>query len=164
MEFCHGDFKCGDPALMLFRRNSPAVVCNGYLGIFMKDDPDVFGKASDGFIHRIVNDFCDEMMEALLVRCTDKHSRPFSDRFQALEILDMFCGVRFRHFGGTSHQTKKRLALNIQFSVRLRQVRLGYGRIAASGYGKGSRDTSQRIRGLFALGASTISLASIVTD
>ena len=44
-------------------------------------------------VHRVVDDFSEQMMQRLLVGAADIHARPAPHRFQPLEHLDVGCRV-----------------------------------------------------------------------
>ena len=51
------------------------------------------GVAGQRLVHRVVDDFGEEVVQRLLVGAADIHARPAPDRLQAFEHLDVGRGV-----------------------------------------------------------------------
>ena len=72
----------------------------------MDGDLDLFAKAGQGFVDRVVDYFEHTVMKAALVRIPDVHVRAFSNALQAFSRLDLrgivvlctsvICGIVFR--------------------------------------------------------------------
>ena len=45
------------------------------------------------FVDGVVQNFPQQVVKTRLTRASDVHSRPFSDRIQALQDLDVFTGI-----------------------------------------------------------------------
>ncbi len=74
--------------------NAPAIIDHGdrVAGLVQRDG-DAVGEAIEILIDRIIDDFPDEVMQALLVRVADIHRRPLADRFEPFENGNIFRGV-----------------------------------------------------------------------
>jgi hypothetical protein len=48
------------------------------------------------FIHRIINNFVNEVMQALVMGVSNVHGRPFTHGLQAIQNLDIRCPVTIR--------------------------------------------------------------------
>ena len=47
----------------------------------------------NGFVHRVIKDFSDHMMQCTFIGAADIHARAFSDRFQTLQNLNGRCAI-----------------------------------------------------------------------
>jgi hypothetical protein len=56
-------------------------------------DADVIAEAGHGFVDGVVNDFVDEVVEAALIGGADVHAGTAPNGLEALEHLDVSCGV-----------------------------------------------------------------------
>lgn len=80
---------------MQVHRHPPAVVDNLY-GIIRADgDGDIFTKSCQGFVYAVVHDFVHTVVQSPRTGGSDIHARPFTDRFQPLQYLDLFGVVHF---------------------------------------------------------------------
>ena len=59
----------------------------------MNGDFDFVGVAGEGFVHRIVDDFVDEMMQSHLTGRADVHGGTFTDGFHTTQNFDGIGGV-----------------------------------------------------------------------
>ena len=73
--------------------NTAAVVDYFTCTIVMQGDGDFVAKASHGFVHRVVDYFPNEVMQASQTRGTDVHSGPTTHRVKALEYLNILGAV-----------------------------------------------------------------------
>ena len=94
-----------EAGLFVFRvhgdRDAAAIIADGdRIAAFVQRDVDVVGMAVEVFVDGVIDDFPNEMMQALLFGVADIHGRPFADRFEAFENLNLFDIVRF---GGCGH-------------------------------------------------------------
>ncbi len=74
---------------MRIDRNAAAVVGHGQKSVGIELHLDERGVARHGLIHRVVDDFREEVVQRLFVSTADIHARPAPDRLQALENLDV---------------------------------------------------------------------------
>ena len=68
--------------------NAAAVVDDGDGVVDVNGDFDLVGKSGEGFVHGVVDDFIDEMVQSHLAGRTDVHGGTFADGFHAAEHLD----------------------------------------------------------------------------
>ena len=73
--------------------NAAAVVENGEAAVFEKLNLDAARMSGDRFVHGVVEDFSEEMVQRLLVRAADIHAGAFADRFEPLKDLDILGGI-----------------------------------------------------------------------
>ena len=59
----------------------------------MDDHFDLCAKSSEMFVDRVIENFVNQMMQSAFVRVANKHSRPFANRFQTFELIDLRCVV-----------------------------------------------------------------------
>src|SRR3989344_2627795 len=84
-----GDFQSGDFGLGVhIGGDTPAVVLDGDGAVRVEGNPDVLGKAGQGFVYRVVHDFPDQVVQALAVSAAYVHPGALSNRLQAFEDLD----------------------------------------------------------------------------
>jgi len=80
--------------LLFFRvhghRDAATVVEDGHRVVHVDEDLDVLAEAGQGLIDGVVDDFVNQVMEALGAGASDVHRGPFPDRFEAFEDLDAF--------------------------------------------------------------------------
>ncbi len=99
MQRAHDDFEC-----RLFRkfrmridRNAAAVVGHGKEASGLEFDLDEARMPGQRLVHRVVDDFGEQMMQRLFVGAADIHAGAAADRLEPLEHLDVSRGVaRFR--------------------------------------------------------------------
>ena len=82
-----GNFGCGSTG------NAAAIVGDAEETVGGKFDLDEGGVARQRFVHRVVDDFREQMMQRLLVGAADIHAGPAPHRLQALQHLDVTGGV-----------------------------------------------------------------------
>ncbi len=91
----HDDFEGGFPGE--FRvgvdRDAAAIVGDGQVAVIGQLDLDPVGEARDGFVHGVVEDFGEEVVEGALVGAADIHAGTFADRFEAFQDLDILGGI-----------------------------------------------------------------------
>ena len=73
---------------MLVDRDAAAIVNNPHPSIGQQSDRDGGGVASQGFVHRVIDDFVDQVMKAALTGGADVHAWPFTDGVKALQHGD----------------------------------------------------------------------------
>ena len=79
--------------------NAAAVVDDRDRIVHVDEDIDVLAEAGQGFVDGVVDDFINQVMEAVGARAPDVHRRAFPDRFEALEDFDAFGRIIFfRHW------------------------------------------------------------------
>ena len=78
-------------------RNSAAVVLNGNAVVFFNGHVDFIAKSGESFIDAVVDNFPDQMVQALRTCRTDVHPRAFSDRFKSFKNLNL-AGIIFFSF------------------------------------------------------------------
>jgi hypothetical protein len=71
----------------------PPVVHHGDAVVVVDLDRNLVAVARERFIDRVVHDLVDEVVEAVRPRRSDVHRGALPDRIQALENLDVSCGV-----------------------------------------------------------------------
>ena len=83
---------CGLSGLVIDAgRNAAAIVGHGDAAVLMNRDFDVGTETRQGFIHRIVHNFIDQVMKASRVLGPDIHTEALTDILRELELLD---GIR----------------------------------------------------------------------
>ena len=73
---------------MVFHRNAAAVVGDGKIAVRIEFDLDEVGVSGHGFVHRVVDDFGEQVVEGALVGAANIHARPATHRFEAFQDLD----------------------------------------------------------------------------
>ena len=68
--------------------DAAAVVADGDGVVGVKFDLDAVGVARDGLVHRVVEDFGDQVVERAFVGAADVHAGALADGLQAFEHLD----------------------------------------------------------------------------
>ena len=75
------------------------------------------GVAGHGLVHRVVDHLGEQVVQRLLVGAADVHARPAPHRLQALQDLDVGCGVAVGRLGrfanGTRHGSFSRSTLGL---------------------------------------------------
>lgn len=66
----------------------------------MQSDGDRVAVARQRLVHRVVQDFLEHLVQTSLAVVANVHSRPFSDRFEAFEDLDLIGVVLADYFAG----------------------------------------------------------------
>jgi len=74
-------------------RNAPAVVRNMAPAIGREDHFDTIAVARHRLVNSIVHEFLDQLMKTGLVRRSDIHTGTATDRFEALEDLDLISRI-----------------------------------------------------------------------
>ncbi len=101
MECGEDDPLRADTLLVHSDRYPPAVV--GYRGrtVLLKRDADLAAHACKVFVHRVVDDLIDEMIQSLCGHTSYVHARPLPDSFQPLQDSDaggvVYIVIRFCH-------------------------------------------------------------------
>jgi hypothetical protein len=82
----HDHFKGGlaGKLRMVFHRDAAAIVGDGEIAIRIKLDFDEIGMSGDGFVHRVVDDFGEKVVQRALVGAADIHARAAPHRLEAL--------------------------------------------------------------------------------
>src|SRR5215471_9239509 len=95
MQRAHDDFERG--FLRKFRmridRNTAAIVDDGKKAVRFKFDLDEGGVARQRFVHRVVDDFGEQMMQRLFVGAADIHARSPPNGLEAFQYLDVTGGI-----------------------------------------------------------------------
>ena len=78
---------------MRIDRNAAAIVGDGQKSVGAQFDLDEGGMARQRLVHRIVDDFGEQMMERLFVGAADIHAGPAPHRLEALEHFDVARGI-----------------------------------------------------------------------
>ena len=86
MKCCQDDLKRG--FILEFGvwvdRDATTIISNGYGAVELDFNFDPTGVACDRFVHGIIEDFGDEMMERFLIGATDIHARTLANGLEAL--------------------------------------------------------------------------------
>ena len=69
-------------------RDAAAVVTHAHMAVFVQFDFDPCGVACNGFVHRVVDDFGDHVVQGAVVVAADIHAGAFADRLQPLKHFD----------------------------------------------------------------------------
>ena len=82
-------------------RDSAPVIGHGDRAVLVHHDIDAVGVTGHGLIHRVVENFGEQVMQRAVVRAADIHARPFAHRFEAFKDLDILGGIAVfvRRFG-----------------------------------------------------------------
>ena len=106
MQRRHDDFERRFLRKLFMRidRNAAAIVGDGQPAASLERHVDPGGMAGDRFVHRVVDDFGEQMMQRCLVGAPDIHAGTPADRLQPLEHLDRSGGVA----GLTRRATRQR--------------------------------------------------------
>ena len=88
MKGCKDYSLCGNSLLMHAYRDSSTVITNGTGAILSQCYPYILGISRQMLIHRIVQDFVDEVIETSGTYGTDVHTGSHSDRFKSLQDRD----------------------------------------------------------------------------
>ena len=78
---------------MRIDRDAAAVVGDGQEAVGAQFDFDEGGMAGQRLVHRVVDDFGEQMMQRLFVGAADIHAGPAAHRLQAFEHLDIGRGI-----------------------------------------------------------------------
>jgi hypothetical protein len=78
---------------MRIDRNAAAIVGDGQESVGAQFDLDEGGVAGQRLVHRVVDDFGEQMMQRLLVGAADIHAGPAAHRLEAFQHLDVAGGV-----------------------------------------------------------------------
>ncbi len=112
----HGDAVDG----LVVDRDAAAVVDDGDGVVDVDGDVDAGGVAAEGFVDGVVDDFVDEVVQALLAGGADVHGGAQPDGREALEDGDVFRGVAAAFFGGGGCGSR-----DVRGDVRVRRERAG---------------------------------------
>lgn len=77
-------------------RDAAAVVGDLNTTVFQNPDDDLVGEAYHRLVHRVVDDFPDQVVQTALSGGPDVHARAFADGFEAFENFDRLCAVCLR--------------------------------------------------------------------
>ena len=77
------------PFWMNINGNAATVIAHGHASIDMHGHFDLVAKTGEMFVDRVVEDLENQVMQTTLIGVADKHARPFADRFQALQLIDL---------------------------------------------------------------------------
>ncbi len=114
MQRAHDHFERG--FLRKFRmridRNAAAIVGDGQKSVGAQFHLDERGMAGQRLVHRIVDDFGEQMVQRLLVGAADIHARPAPHRLQAFEDFDVARGIAGFGAGGARGDLERRPALS----------------------------------------------------
>ena len=70
-------------------RNAATVVADGDRSIDVDDHFDPCAKSGEMFVDRIIENFVNQVMQSAFVRIADVHARPFPDRFETFQFVDL---------------------------------------------------------------------------
>ncbi len=73
---------------MVLDRNAAAIVGHRQKAFGIEIDLDEIGVAGNGFVHRVVDDFGEQVMQRLFVGAADIHARTAPNGFEALQHFD----------------------------------------------------------------------------
>ena len=76
-------------------RDAAAVVGDGQEALGVEFDLDEGGMAGNGLVHRVVDDFGEQMVQRLFVGAADIHARTAANRLQTFENLDVGGAIAF---------------------------------------------------------------------
>ncbi len=93
MEHGQDDFGRRSAARVLVDGNAAAVVDDGHRIVDVQRDVDLIAVAGERLVDRVVDDFVDEMVQALRAGRADVHRRALADRLEAFEDLDLVRAV-----------------------------------------------------------------------
>ena len=89
----HGQNNLKRRQVRIFRvrvnRNAAAVVGNGNGTVGIHTDFDTVGKTGDCLVHRVVQNFGNQMVQRRSIRATDVHARTGADRLQTFQNLNI---------------------------------------------------------------------------
>ncbi len=95
MQRAHDDFE--RRLVLEFRmridRNAAAIIGHGQIAVSAKMHVDEIGVTRQRLVHRVVDDFGEQMVQGLLVGAADIHAGTAADRLKSLEHLDVARGV-----------------------------------------------------------------------
>src|SRR5208283_2921548 len=78
---------------MHFDRNSAPIVANGDRAVDMDSYIDARAKPGEMFVNRVIENLKNAVVQAALIRISNVHSGPFSNRLQALEFVNLRSAV-----------------------------------------------------------------------
>ena len=73
--------------------NAAAIIGDGDIALRVNHDLDPVRPAGNGLVHRVVEDFREQVVIGALVRAANIHARTSSDGLQAFEDLDVGSGI-----------------------------------------------------------------------
>ncbi len=74
--------------------DAPAIICDRDRVVGVDDDIDRGAEPCQRFVHRVVDDLVDQVVEAFGTCRANVHARSLANRFKAFEDLDIFAGIR----------------------------------------------------------------------
>ena len=101
---------------MRIDRNAAPVVGHGEEPVRSEFHLDKGGVARQSLVHRVVDDFGEQVVQRLLVGAADIHARPPADRLETLENLDIRGGVVGFGPAGTGGDLQRRAAFRLRGS------------------------------------------------
>ena len=95
---------------MGFDRDAAAVIGDGQVAVGAEMHLDAVGMAGNRLVHRVVDDFGEEVVQGVGVGAADIHARPAPDGLQPLEDFDIGGGVDVgvRDVGGLGRRRRRR--------------------------------------------------------
>ena len=82
---------------MLVNGNAATVITNGYRVVGIKANFNPIGVSCDGFIHRVIKNFANQMVQGAFICAADIHAGALANRFQSFKDFDrrsvIICGV-----------------------------------------------------------------------
>ena len=88
--------------------NAAAIVGDGQESVGVQFYLDEGGMPRQRLVHRVVDDFGEQMMQRLLVGAADIHARPAADRLKAFQHLDIARGIAGLRAGIARGDLKRR--------------------------------------------------------
>ena len=113
---------------MRIDRNAAAVVGDGQESVGAEFHLDEGGVAGQRLVHRVVDDFGEQMMQRLFVGAADIHAGPAADRLQPFEHLDVGRGVAGFGAAGAGGDLQRGSALRFGGPEQI-VVGFGFGRL-----------------------------------
>ena len=80
---------------MRIGRNTAAVIADKYGIVRFQFQFDPVRVASDRFVHGVIQDLCDQMVQGRIIGAADIHTGAATHRLQAFENLDVLGGIGF---------------------------------------------------------------------
>ena len=88
-------------------RNAAAIVGDGQESVGAQFDLDEGGMSGQRLVHRVVDDFGEQMMQRLFVGAADVHAGPAAHRLEAFQHLDVAGGVAGFGAGGAGRDLER---------------------------------------------------------
>ncbi len=116
MQRAHDDFERGffREFRMRIDRNAAAIVGDGQKSVGAEFHLDERGMARQRLVHRIVDDFGEQMVQRLLIGAADVHARPAPHRLEAFEDFDVARGIAGFRAGRARGDLERRAALPLR--------------------------------------------------